>query len=141
MTPDTVKPGPSPLWWPYLGFCLVLLALGARSYFAAAGISLLTAALSAVDLACIVGLLGYLLSMRWGRAWLWKIVLFLFAAKMALAAVVFAVSMFPIDFGQPIDPEQVVALFGLVAVLLSIPMMLALWRYAFKSASIWSAPS
>jgi hypothetical protein len=159
MTPNTDRARPGLLWWIYLGLW-VLWPLGIVML---ASISFHFLVSGVFNFVCTVGLWGYLLSKRLGRAWLWKIIFTLFCAEMASIAigslVILAVGLiqpnilehsptelalepiYALILGLPqllLAIVQLGALFSLVMLVTWIPMMRALWRYAFRCAHIWN---
>jgi hypothetical protein len=95
---------------------------------------LLSWAQSSADAICIAGLLAYILSIPLFVPAFWKAMLALLFARILVSASLFAMGLFPWES----NPEQYVALVGLTCPLLSVPMLVALWTYAFRSPHLWS---
>lgn len=133
---------PSSLWWGYFALLFVLGGVGLFT-FAAAGVYdsftplLLTAITSVFDLVCIVGLYGYIRSIPLLAAAFWRIILMLLLARFLLTTSLFISNLFPWERTH----EQYVALAGLLSPLLALPLLWALWRYAFRSAFVWRQAS
>lgn len=133
---------PSSLWWGYFALLIVMFGLGLFT-FAAAGVFdsftplLLTAITSAFDLVCIIGLYGYIRLVPLLVAAFWRIMLMLLLARFLLTTSLFIPVLFPWEGTH----EQRVALAGLLSPLLAVPLLWALWRYAFRSAYIWQQAS
>ncbi|WP_158886656.1 hypothetical protein [Rhodanobacter sp. L36] len=115
------------LWWAY--FALLALA-GVSSCF---GIhSLLDALLAVFNAYGLVGLWGYLrhLAIGWRRFWIVYFVLFVADAVYGVGLIAWLAwhshaAMYYYMFAG--------------AILLFAPQCLALWRYGFRSSSIWQA--
>lgn len=129
---------PSSLWWGYFALLFVLGGVGLFT-FAAAGVFdsftplLLTAITSGFDLVCIVGLYGYIRSIPLLAVAFWRVMLMLLLARFLLTTSLFISDLFPWESTH----EQYVALTGLLSPLLAIPLLWAIWRYAFRSAFLW----
>jgi hypothetical protein len=129
---------PSSLWWGYFALLIALFGFGLFA-FAAIGLvdsftsSLLTLTTSAFDLVCIVGLYGYIRSVPVLAVTFWRVMLTLLLGKVLLSASLFIPNLFPWERTH----EQYVALAGLLSPLLALPLLWALWRYAFRSACVW----
>lgn len=133
---------PSALWWAY--FALYVLLFGvtfvnylAEGHFGTFGAAMLSAALLSLDAVSIAGLYAYIRSQALFAPMIWRIVLILLLARLLFAGSLLASSLLPWDSTR----EQYVALAGLLSVMLVVPMLVALWRYAFRSPEVWSAAS
>jgi hypothetical protein len=131
---------PSVLWWGYFALSIVLFGIGfvgfvIEGFFASFSAMLLSWAQSSADAVCIAGLLAYILSIPLFVPVFWKAMLALMFARVLVSSSLFALNLFPWQSA----PEQYVALAGLASVLLSVPMFVALWIYAFKSPHIWGS--
>src|SRR5262245_39565461 len=127
------------LWWGYFALSIALFGLGFVSFviegrFASLGAMVLTWALSSADAICIAGLFAFILSTPLFAPMFWKGMLALLFGRILVSMSLFALNLFPWEAG----PEQNVALAGLACPLLSLPMLVALWTYAFKSPHIWN---
>lgn len=125
-------------WWSYFALYIVLFAVTFANYvsegaFQSFGGALLSAALLSFDMICIAGLYAYIQSIAVFRPAFWGTVLGLLFARIVVAGGFLAFNLIPWEA----DHEQYVALVGLLSVLLAIPMLIALWTYAFKSPRIW----
>lgn len=132
---------PNMLWWGYLAlyivlFCITFLSFIAEGHFQSFGGALLSAALLVFDALCIAGLFAYIRSAALFTPPFWRIMLVLLSVKILIAGGFLAVNLVPWEA----HPEQYVALAGLLSMVLAIPMLFALWAYAFKSPYIWSNP-
>jgi hypothetical protein len=129
---------PSSLWWGYFALLFVLGGVGLFTS-ATAGVYdsftplLVTAITLGFDLVNIVGLYGYIRSIPLLAAAFWRVMLILLLARFLLTTSLFISDLFPWERTH----EQYVALAGLLSPLLALPLLWALWRYAFRSAFVW----
>ena len=138
--------GPSRLWWLYF-YCLAGFAvLGAVPYFLVLlrveqeDKVLIGAAAWALNACDLVGLWCYIRSRRLGVAWLWRLFLALTVAQLAFVAYQFEkafMMVLPFESFFPIKGARIVSLVGLCSVLFAVPLLIALWRYAFRSPELW----
>jgi hypothetical protein len=137
--PGQRLPGrPSALWWGYFALSIVLFGIGfvgfvIEGFFASFSAMLLSWAQSSADAVCIAGLFAYILSIPLFVPTFWKAMLALLFTRILVSASLFGTVLFPWES----SPEQYVALVGLASMLLAVPMVVALWIYAFKSPHIW----
>jgi hypothetical protein len=129
---------PSPLWWGYLVLFMALFGVTLVNYvaeglFESFGDALLSWALLSSDAICMVGLYAYIRQTALFAPAFWGVMLTGLVARMCLSASFFARSLTPWEAA----PEQYEALVGVASLLLSIPMLAALWIYAFRSPHIW----
>ena len=113
------------LWWAY--FVLLALVL-VRSIFSIH--SPLDAASAVFDGLGLAGVWAYLRSVAIGWRTLWVVYLVLFAVEIICG--VAGVGLFAAKSGTLTPYVKLTAL-----ILLTIPEWLALWRYAFRSVSVW----
>lgn len=130
---------PNMLWWGYFAlyivlFCVTFLNFIAEGHFQSFGGTLLSAALLVFDALCLAGLYAYIRSVALFAPPFWRIMLALLSVRILVGGGLLAFSLWPWEAG----PEQYVALAGLFSILLTVPMLIALWAYAFKSPYIWS---
>ncbi|HVT58636.1 MAG TPA: hypothetical protein VHR45_09560 [Thermoanaerobaculia bacterium] len=143
----TDRQPPSRLWWIYFLCLLALAALGAKSYLALLlrpdrqeHDLLIGAAASALNAWGLLGLWCYIRSKPLGFSWIWKLCLVLTADQLAFAAYLFGKTFMmvaPYESLFPVRGERVVSLLGLCGILFAIPLLIALWRYAFRSPELW----
>jgi hypothetical protein len=137
---------PSMLWWLYF-YCLAGFAvLGAVPYVLVLLRSeqehkmLIGAAAWVLNACDLVGLWCYIRSRPLGVAWLWRVFLALTVAQLAFAAYQFEkafMMVLPFESFFPVRGERIVSLVGLCSVLFAVPLLIALWRYAFRSPELW----
>src|SRR5262245_2529935 len=132
---------PGFLWWFYLALSITLFGIGFASmvmedFFASLGGALFGWAQSSADAVCIAGLYAYVRSIPLFEPGFWKVMLFLLLAKVLVAMNVYAINLMVFPFDASF--ERYVAVVGFVSPLLSIPMLVALWTYAFWSPHVWS---
>ena len=137
-TPGSQHGRPHIWWWFYFALYVVLFVGTFANYvsegaFQSFGGALLSAILLSFDVICIAGLYAYIQSRALFRPAFWGIMLGLLFARILVAGGVLAFNLIPWEA----DREQYVALAGMLSILLAIPMLAALWRYAFKSSHIW----
>lgn len=132
---------PSRLWWLYFAYLLLAGLAGAGSYLSAIREANLSGASRALPLIAtllnlwgVVGLWAYLRSRRLGWSGLWQICLGLTVIQMIYTGSLF-LRFFPSSLSAP---GAGVSLLGLAGLALGIPLLIALWRYAFLSPRIWS---
>jgi hypothetical protein len=126
------------LWWVYLILFVALFGVTlvnhiAEGFFRSFGAALPSGALLSVDAICIAGLYAYIRSTALFVPAFWRFMLALLLAKIFVAASFLLPGLIPWESA----PEQYVALAGLLTILLTIPMLAALWCYGFKSPHIW----
>jgi hypothetical protein len=133
---------PSRLWWLYFGYLVLAGLAGAAPYLSSiresnlSGPSLGLPLLATVlNLWGMVGLWGYIRSRRLGWSGLWQICLGLTVIQMIYAGSLF-LRFLPSSLAEP---GAWVSLLGLAGLALGIPLLVALWRYAFVSPRIWGA--
>jgi len=125
---------PSRLWWVYFGYLLVLLAIGFVPYVSMLRtepprrLALATVA-TLLNLWGLVGLWGYIRSLRLGSPWLWRLCFLLTTAQFAFSGYQFA-KVLRYGIG---GLETTVAIVGLCSLLLGVPLLVALWLYAFRT--------
>src|SRR5215204_749715 len=90
-------------------------------------------AIISFDVICLAGLYAYIRSLAVFTTGFWCEVVLVLIARISLLAPLFLFNLFP---WEP-TTEHLVALFSLLSILFSIPLLLALWRYAFKSPAVW----
>lgn len=122
------------LWWCYFALyaLLVVFTLGVSITSGQAdsfGSSALTALFLILDVACLVGLYGYIRSAPLFPLSVWRVVLTLVLARFFVGASFLIPNLFPWEATL----EQRVALAGLLSLILALPMVFALWRSAFPS--------
>jgi hypothetical protein len=127
------------LWWGYFVTIVVLFGVTLVSFvmtglFDSLPAMLLSWAILSFDIICIAGLYSYIRSTPLFVAGFWRVVLVLLLAKAVVSASFLVPNLIPWES----DPEQFVALAGLLSLAWSFPMLAALWRYAFKAPHIWS---
>jgi hypothetical protein len=133
-----LQPRPSPLWWGYLALFMALFAVTfvnyvAEGFFQSFGAMLVSWALLSADAVCIAGLYAYIRQTALFAPAFWVAVLTVVVARMGISASFFALSLTPWEAA----PEQYEALVGVASMLLSLPMLAALWIYALRSPHIW----
>lgn len=126
------------IWWAYFALALVMFGLSLVQFvvsdsFATLRMTLLSAALLSHDAICIAGLYAFIRSLPLFAPAVWRIMLTLMIARALVAISFLAPSLSPWDYNS----EHLVALAALAGLLLWAPMVVALWRYAFKSPQIW----
>jgi hypothetical protein len=129
---------PSVLWWCYLAlyaalFCLTFVNFVSEGLFESFGAAFLSWAILSSDAVCIIGLYAYIRSTRLFAPAFWRVMLMLLVARMFVSASFLVPNLFP----WKSTPEQYVALAGLVSFLLAMPLLVALWRYGYRSPHIW----
>lgn len=136
-TPTTGRPAPPRLrwlWWIYFGYLLLMLAIGIVPYMSmlrnetAPRLALATVA-TLLNLWGLVGLWGYIRSKPLGPAWVWRLAFLLITAQFAFSAYHFAKSL---SYGTG-GLEGTVAIVGLCSLALGLPLLVALWLYAFRA--------
>jgi hypothetical protein len=130
---------PSILWWGYFALFVVLFVITSANsisagFFNSFGVALISAVIVGSDALALVGLYAYIVSKALLSPLFWRVVFLVLVVRVLIAAVFLGSTLFPWER----DPEQYVALAGLLSVLFSIPMLGALWVYAFRSPQIWN---
>jgi hypothetical protein len=115
------------LWWSY--FALIVLTTVA-SWFRIH--TVLDAVLAIFNGYGLVGLWGYLrrMAIGWRKFWIVYFVLFLVAAVSSVG---------PVAWAALLSHSAMLYYMVVASILLCAPQCLALWRYGFRSASIWQA--
>lgn len=113
-------------WWIYFWF----LAAVSVSVLFSWRFDWLAAFNIAGSVTVLAGLWGYLERRRIGHRYVWCVVFALFAASLIYAA---AYPFF-------LPPElRIIGIASVgVALLLTLPLVVALWRYAFRSPDLWA---
>lgn len=129
-------------WWVYFGLLVVMfisgiLTFAADGFFSTLPATFLTALLLVHEALCIAGLYAYLRGVPLFAAGWWRLMLTLLLARIFVSASF----LFPNLIAQEAGRERLVALSGLVLLALWGPLLVALWRYAFKSPHVWSRDS
>ncbi len=132
---------PSRLWWAYLAILLLFGALGlialvvqlGAGRFQADQVALAVGA-TVLNLLGLLGLWGHIRSRPFGDPLFWRLVLVMIAAQLAFSAFQFG-SALALPGGSP---ERSVAWLGLGSAAFGLPLLFALWRYAFRSPGLWA---
>jgi hypothetical protein len=129
------------LWWGYLAVYIVLFGMTflnfiAEGHFRSFDGALLSAGFLIFDVLCIAGLYGYIRSEPLFTPFFWRMMLVLLFVRILIAGGLLVLNLLPWEA----HPEQYVALAGLLSVVFAIPMVIALWAYAFRYTHIWSNP-
>ena len=82
----------------------------------------------------MAGLYAYMKSLPLFTKTFWRILVVLLAVRVSLVVPLFAFQLLPWEGTS----EEYVALFALGSLLYCIPMLCALWTYAFKSPCLWT---
>lgn len=136
-------PRPSPLWWGYLALVAVMAALNladlvTQGSFGSFGAMLLSAALLSHDAICIAGLYAYIRAIPLFVPAVWRVMLTLMIARMLVVVSFLAPNLVPWEGSG----EQYIALGGLAGLIFWTPMLIVLWRLAFRSRHVWdTAPA
>jgi hypothetical protein len=127
-------------WWLYLAGLLAHFAVTTINYVVEGFFStlwgmLVTWAFLSFDLLCMAGLYAYLRSLPVFTNGLWRVLVLLLAVRVTFVMPLFVFQLHPWNG----TTEQYVALFALVSLLYFIPLLWALWSYAFRSPQLWRA--
>jgi hypothetical protein len=127
------------LWWLYLAglvalFGITLINYVVEGFFGTLGGMLVTWAFLSFDLLCMAGLYAYVKSLPLFIKTFWRILVVLLAFRVSLVVPLFVLQLFPWEGTS----EQNVALFALGSLLYCIPLLWALWTYAFRSPQFWT---
>jgi hypothetical protein len=122
------------LWWLYLAGLIALLGITTVNYVVEGFFSTLwgmfvTWAFLSFDVLCMAGLYAYVKSLPVFTKVFWRILVVLLAARVSLVVPLFAFQLHPWEG----TTEQYVALCAFASLLYCIPMLWALWTYAFRS--------
>ena len=128
------------LWCLYLAgvialFVVTFINYVVEGFFRTLSLMLLTWAFLSFDLLCIAGLYAYLRSLVLFAESIWQILVVLLGIRLSFSAPLFLLQLHPWEG----TTEQYVALFALLSSLYCIPMIWALWAYAFRSSTLWRA--
>jgi hypothetical protein len=128
------------LWWLYLAGLVALFGITLFNYVLEGFFStflgmVVTWAFLSFDLLCMAGLYAYVKSLALFTKTFWRTLVVLLALRISLLVPLFAVQLRPWDGTS----EQYVAIFTLVSLLYCIPMLWALWSYAFRCPHFWAA--
>jgi len=140
LSPSIDPPRPSRLWWLYFGYLVLMgvagiflnLTKGEAAWLGGPGVVIDVVA-TLLNVWGVVGLWAYIQSRRLGWSGLWQTCLGLTVIQWIFAASLFAQSLSSGTEGR----EANVAIWGLVGLLCGVPLLIALWRYAFLSPRIW----
>ena len=124
-------------WIAYLGLLVVLGLAAAVPYWTMllatpdppVGVGIVGTALNVLGL---LGLGGYAFRRRVLARWVWAVAFVLVGVQQGLPAIGFVRLL--IAGGS----SESAALMGLASVALALPMLVALWRYAFASPELWT---
>jgi hypothetical protein len=131
---------PSKLWWVYfalylllLGYGVFTLALGVRM---GAGFNIISISATIIDVSCLVGLFFYIQQRSLFSSSFWQFLFFVFTAKALIATALFLRTFFMFRWDGSV--EAWVSVVGLLSLILALPMIYAIWRYAFRSKALWN---
>ncbi len=132
--------GRTGLWCLYLAglialFVVTFINYVVEGFFSTLSGMLLTWVFLSFDLLCIAGLYAYLRSLVLFAESIWRILVVLLGIRLSFSAPLFLPQLRPWEG----TTEQHVALFALISSLYCIPMIWALWTYAFRSPALWRA--
>jgi hypothetical protein len=129
------SPRPSPIWWGYWAISVLLavfafaMLLHTNDNFS--GYKLLAFATGSVDLIALVGLSFYIRSKPIFSNVLWRMILGILVVKFVAPTIGLIENAIAFS-----GPEQRVALFACMGWLWGLPLIYAIWRYAF-SHQLW----
>jgi hypothetical protein len=132
----------SALWWVYFACLVLLFGISFMNYvrdgfFASFASMLISCWILSFDLICLAGLYAYIRSTALFVRRFWKVVVVVLVARVSLLTSLFIYNLFPWDR----TTEHYVALFALLSLLFSLPLLFALWRYAFNAPQVWTSHS
>ncbi len=131
---------PSQLWWVYFGYLLVMAVAGSFVYLPLVReanllgrLRVLPVAATLLNLWGVIGLWGYIQSRRLVGSWFWQ-------ACVGLTVIqwIFATSLFLLSLPNASGKQAWVTIAGLAGMALGLPLIVALWRYAFLSPRVWA---
>jgi hypothetical protein len=139
------------LWWLYFGLFVIGLPIHValmawRGGYTTDPTWLVNYFQSAVDLLGIVGLYGYIRSIRLLIEGFWQVVVTVFAGKLAIGACFLVYNLWGMPETRGLYPwrystEYWVATLGLLGLVFATPQLWALFRYAFGSRALWRQTS
>jgi hypothetical protein len=124
--------------WSYAGALAAMFAFACAAFisqglFRSPGAALLSGAILLCDAAALAGFCAYIRSTPLFAPIIWRVIVVLLLLRLSTSSSLLASNLFPWDN----TTEQHVALMGLLSTLFTIPLLIALWRYAFRSARVW----
>ena len=132
---SAIQAVPHKAWRIYFNFLIVIILIGGIDYVMLFKGNWLMLAFP-ITLACIglLGLWGYIHSKPYGWHWPWELYLSIEVDKDVFAASLFIhnIITYPV-----LNAETAVAVRSLLSLLVGIPFIVALWRYIYRSPSVW----
>lgn len=128
---------PSRIWWLYFAYLAIMWVLGVAMLLQhGSPFPRLAVATSLVDTVALVGLFLFIRSIPALAAGFWRFIFLLLIIKAALSAATVLRGLFSYPWQNL--PEQRVALVILLTIVLGLPLIYAVGRYAFGSPHVWS---
>lgn len=134
LTTNTRPAWKAAFWWLYFALMATMSITSVAMNHLYNAINLLFISSTLLDCCCIIGLYGYIKGKRILTDLFWTIIFILETGKIVLVTAAFFYNYitYTIDTN-----ERLVALVGSFSFIVTIPIIYALWRYTFKTPSIW----
>ncbi|MCC2653820.1 MAG: hypothetical protein K0Q60_3986 [Microvirga sp.] len=126
------------LWCTYFAayallFCITAVNFVREGFFESFFGTFLSWAVLSSDAVAILGVYAYLRSIPSLNRTFWRALLMFMLVRLTISASFFASTLLT----WQLDSAHYEALTNLFSLLFSVPMLVALWRYAFGSPSLW----
>jgi hypothetical protein len=118
-------------------FCITAVNFVREGLFESFFGTLLSWAVISSDAVAILGVYAYLRAIPSLNRTFWRALLMFMLVRLTISASFFAATL----LSWQLDSAHYAALTNLFSLSFSVPMLLALWRYAFSSPSLWRKPN
>lgn len=126
--------GKSVMWWLYFALLLLMLSASLVMHYLSNSLGQLSLFSTTIDLFCIVGLFGYIKTKRILTDLFWVVIFIVEVVKLLMGTSLFFYNYITSTYDTN---ERLVALIGSFSFILALPLCYALWRYTFKTPSLW----
>lgn len=126
--------GKSVMWWLYFSLLLLMLSASLVMHYISNNLGQLSLFSTTIDLFCIVGLFGYIKTKRILTDFFWVVIFIVEVVKLFMGTSLFFYNYITSTYDTN---ERFVALIGSFSFILALPLCYALWRYTFKTPSLW----